>query len=396
MLLTGPLEILPAYRSLTGTGFKCAMPNTTKNSASAPPLAGDRPVGHFPDSGSKLQIGEASALCAFKSDEPGRLRALARLDVLDTAAQEPFESIVKLVRQVLDVPICAISLVDAHRQWFKAQRGLAVTETARDIAFCNHTIQSEAAFTISDATLDMRFSANPLVTGDPNIRSYLGVPLTLADGFNVGSLCAIDTEPRAFSAAEIEMLANFGGLVVGELELRQKASTDALTGAMSRAAWFDIAQGEVVRAVRYGRPLSFLIVDIDHFKAINDTFGHSQGDIVLRQVAKMAQAQLRRSDHFGRFGGEEFTCALPETSFADAHMLAERIRKAIKKMRPKGLAGQGCTVSIGVTSLAPGELVIGPAFERADRCLYQAKRAGRDRVVGAEALAKLAQTRLVA
>ena len=332
----------------------------------------------------------------FKCDEPGRLSALARLDVLDTAAQEPFESIVKLVRQVLDVPICAISLVDANRQWFKAQRGLAVSETARGISFCTHTIQSVSPFTISDATKDARFSANPLVTGEPKIRSYLGIPLALADGYIVGSLCAIDTEPRAFSADEIDMLANFGGLVVGELELRQVASTDVLTGAMSRGAWFDLAQGEVVRAVRYGRPLSFLILDIDHFKAINDKFGHSQGDQVLRQVAQIARAQLRRSDLFGRFGGEEFICALPETSFADASMLAERIRQAISELRPLGLDGQGCTVSIGATSFAPGEVVIGPAFERADRSLYQAKQAGRDRVFGEEAHTHPAAARLVA
>ena len=372
------------------------MPNAMKNSTGVMTSAARGLAGPDPDDGSQPQIGSASTLAALKCDEPGRLSALARLDVLDTAPQKPFESIVKLVRQVLDVPICAISLIDSNRQWFKAQSGLAVPETARSISFCTHTIQSIMPFTIQDATQDVRFSANPLVTDDPKIRSYLGIPLTLADGYNVGSLCAIDTKPRAFLANEIDMLANFAGLVIGELELRQIASVDALTGAMSRGAWFELAQGEVVRAVRYGRPLSFLILDIDHFKAINDKFGHSQGDIVLRQVAQMAHAQLRRSDLFGRFGGEEFICALPETSFADARRLAERIRKAIRAMRSEGLEGQSCTVSIGVACLAHGELVIGPAFERADRSLYQAKRAGRDRVVGEEVLTKPVPTRLVA
>ena len=325
-------------------------------------------------------------LGAFKCDEPGRLRALERLNVLDTAAQEPFESIVKLVRQVLHVPICAISLIDTNRQWFKAQRGLGCAETERGISFCTHTIKSTDPMVICDATKDARFASNPLVTGDPGIRSYIGIPLTTSEGYNIGGLCVIDTKPRTFSASDLANLVDFAGLVVGELELRQIASTDVLTGALSRRAWFDLAHKEVLRAWRHARALSFLILDIDHFKFINDEFGHAYGDKVIGQVAQIAQTQLRRSDLFGRFGGEEFVCALPETSFGDALQLAERIRTSIAAYTRAGAAGPDCTVSIGVSSLSRDEETIDQAFERADQALYCAKRTGRNRIHGAPAM----------
>lgn len=338
---------------------------------------------------------EDTEVTAFKDDEHGRLSAVARLDVLDTAAEAPFESIVALVRQVMRVPICAISLVDKDWQWFKAQRGLEVAETPREISFCTHTIKTAEPFIVSDASTDLRFADNPLVTGDPGIRSYAGIPLTTPEGYNIGSLCVIDTKPRNFTADEVAILANFANLVTGELELRMLATTDALTGALNRRAWFDFAEGEVLRAARHSRPLSLLVIDIDSFKAINDRFGHSKGDEVIRDVAHLTLAQLRRSDLLGRFGGEEFVCALPDTELANALVLAERIRASIAQQPMDALGNPRCTVSIGVSSVAPGELDITPAFIRSDRALYAAKRAGRDRIechpaLSATALASLA------
>ncbi len=346
------------------------------------------------DDKSLSPLDKACSLTALKHDESGRLSALARLDVLDTPPEEPFESIVALVQQVIRVPVCAISLVDKDRQWFKAKRGLAVAETAREVSFCTHTIKMTGPFIISDATKDPQFANNPLVTGGPKIRSYAGIPLTTADGYNVGSLCVIDTVTRTFSADEIAILVSFARLVVGELELRQIASADALTGALSRRAWFNLAEAEVLRAARYSRALSFFILDIDQFKAINDSFGHSAGDKVIKRVAQLAQMQLRRSDLFGRFGGEEFICALPETEAAYALKLAERIRMVISQERHDCLGGRNCTVSIGISNVAPGEMEIGPAFERADRALYQAKQAGRDRIQAAEPYTQKPSARL--
>ncbi|MDB5658257.1 MAG: diguanylate cyclase [Cypionkella sp.] len=132
------------------------------------------------------------------ADEEGRLEALRRYDVLDTPPEAPFDRLTELVRSVLGVPIAAVTLVDAERQWFKSIAGLNACETSLEISFCAHAIKKREPLVISDATLDMRFAKNPLVTGDPWIRSYLGIPLETPDGYNVGALCAIDTKPRTF------------------------------------------------------------------------------------------------------------------------------------------------------------------------------------------------------
>ena len=133
------------------------------------------------------------------NDEPARLAALDRYEVLDTPPEQPFDRITALVQTVLNVPICSVALIDAQRQWFKSCVGLTARQTARDISFCTHTIQEREPFYIPDAQLDTRFRENPLVTGDPFIRSYLGIPLSTPDGYNVGSLCAIDIIPRDFT-----------------------------------------------------------------------------------------------------------------------------------------------------------------------------------------------------
>jgi len=317
-------------------------------------------------------------LSDFNSDEAGRLLALDRLEIMDTPKEQPFERIVTLVRDILQVPICAVSLVDQDRQWFKASRGLAVSETPRNISFCSHTIQGANPFVICDAERDRRFAENPLVTGDPHIRSYAGVPLKTADGYNLGSLCAIDTKPREFSTHELSILDNFAKLVVDQLELRRIASIDALTGVMSRRAWLELSREEVLRSARYGRPLAILIVDVDHFKSINDDFGHPAGDMVLRQLAQLSAALLRNSDGFGRFGGEEFVAVLPETKAGDAMTMAERLREAVGREVFDCLGGRPCTVSIGVADLLPGETDVEPILERADQALYRAKACGRN------------------
>lgn len=319
-------------------------------------------------------------LADFKCDEAGRQLALDRLEVLDTAPEEPFENIVSLVQDVLHVPIATVALVDSNRQWFKARRGLEVGQTARDIAFCDKTIGKNRPLVIPETRSDPQFCDNPLVVGAPYIRSYLGIPLTTPDGYAVGTLCAIDTKPRDFSGSDVSILENFAKLVVGELELRQIASTDHLTGALARRAWFEAAQAEVSRAARHGRPLSFLILDIDKFKTINDRHGHPVGDQVIRSLAQTVSENLRQTDSFGRFGGEEFVLAMPETTRADACVLAERLRRAIKRSRIANPADLAWTASIGVADLLPGEHTVMPALERADQALYRAKAGGRDQV----------------
>ena len=135
---------------------------------------------------------------ASLDDEAGRIAALHRANILDTAPEESFEKITSLIRTVLGVPIAVVSLVDTDRQWFKSAQGCDSRETPRSISFCTHTIQQRAPFIIEDAWADPRFAGSPLVTGEPRVRAYAGVPLRSAEGYNLGALCAIDTAPRSF------------------------------------------------------------------------------------------------------------------------------------------------------------------------------------------------------
>lgn len=319
----------------------------------------------------------SSKLC----DEHGRLAALERYAVLDTPPEGPFDKITSLVRNVLGVPISAVSLIDRDRQWFKSIQGLDVTETPRSASFCSHTIQLVEPLLVSNTLTDPRFNSNPLVTGDPNIRSYAGVPLQTPDGYNVGALCAIDYVPRDFSNAQIDILTSFASLIVDELELRRIAERDYLTHALTRRGFVEATAKEITRFQRYGRASVLLMFDIDHFKQINDQFGHPAGDEVLKTISAACQGHLRSNDLFGRLGGEEFAILLVETDSNTAFAAAEKIRRLISKLVFEIGAGIEVTASFGVALISSGTLTPEQWISQADEALYVAKRSGRNRSV---------------
>ena len=165
-----------------------------------------------------------------------------------------------------------------------------------------------------------------------------------------------------------------------ERKLRQSATTDGLTGLANRGHFLDLAKQRIAQAGRRGESVSVVLADIDHFKQINDRFGHEAGDQVLRHAAKMFGSMCRDRDIVARWGGEEFLFLLPGTDAADARELAERIRVACETARFDWLkADIRFTLSAGVSTLAPSE-DINAAIGRADKALYQSKFAGRNLV----------------
>ena len=157
-------------------------------------------------------------------DESERLRALERLDVLDSAPEREFDALVATAALVCGVPISLISLVDSNRQWFKANVGLpGVTETPRDVAFCAHAILEDGVFEVPDAVADARFADNPLVATAPDIRFYAGSTLRMSDGAHVGTLCVIDRIPRKLSDKQREALRLLSVAAVQALESRKLA-----------------------------------------------------------------------------------------------------------------------------------------------------------------------------
>jgi diguanylate cyclase (GGDEF)-like protein len=185
---------------------------------------------------------------------------------------------------------------------------------------------------------------------------------------------------------EIDAMRNELALLLSRLttqnvELERLATTDSLTGLANRRRLFDCLEQEVYRAQRYGTALSLVMFDIDHFKRINDSWGHATGDWVLRRIARETHQLLRKTDQAGRYGGEEFVVLLPETDLSEALLLAQRLSQRISDtaITPEHDAPMPVTVSVGVAALAPdetGEELI----HRADQALYRAKQNGRNRV----------------
>ncbi|ACT51678.1 sensor domain-containing diguanylate cyclase [Methylovorus glucosotrophus] len=154
-------------------------------------------------------------------DEAERIAMLHALGLLDTDPEPVFDRITQLVALTLNVPIALISLVDTDRQWFKSRIGVEAEESPRDVAFCAHAILQTKPMVVNDALLDERFADNPMVLQFPNIRFYAGIPIRTTAGYALGTLCAIDAQPRELSKHEMEILTCLADLVSKEIRLRE-------------------------------------------------------------------------------------------------------------------------------------------------------------------------------
>ena len=164
-------------------------------------------------------------IAAKPPNEEARLAALQSFHILDTPAEKAFDDLVRLASYICQTPVAMVSFVDRDRQWFKAKLGVAVQETARDLAFCAHAILTpEDLLIVPDASLDERFSDNPFVTDAPNIRFYAGAPLVTASGMPLGTLCVVDHSPKELTPGQINALTVLRNLVVRELELHKRNS----------------------------------------------------------------------------------------------------------------------------------------------------------------------------
>jgi len=190
-------------------------------SSESPPSIG------LPTAASETSAPRVSAL----PDERARLQALQSYEIMDTGPELRFDDLTLLASQICHTPMALIALIDEHRQWFKSRIGLDRTQLPRDLAFCAPAmVETDKVFTVVDATLDERFAAHPLVTGDPYIRFYAGAPLVSAEGHALGALCVIDREPRHLTADQQTALLALSRQVMALLEERRTSA--ALRGAM--------------------------------------------------------------------------------------------------------------------------------------------------------------------
>lgn len=346
-------------------------------------------------------------------EEGARQSALDDYAILDTPAEPAFDDIVRLACMVCDAPAAAIGFVDRDRQWFKAREGITVPQTPRAGSICDVAIRSPRRTLVVRDALDAADIAVRLAdAGGEPLRFQAGAPLRSPDGHALGALCVFDRMPRKLEAAQqsgLEALARQVGhlLELRKLERRQRellqqrseatqrleheradlqrrhddlqreARHDPLTGLLNRNALERLrANPEAMRRLD-AAGYALAVIDIDHFKQVNDRHGHLLGDRALRAVAQAVSGCIRQGDLAVRFGGEEFLVVLPSTPLAGAFEVAERMREAVMRAE----LPFAVTVSIGVAAGDPRRDRPEQVFERADQALYRAKAGGRNRVV---------------
>jgi two-component system, cell cycle sensor histidine kinase and response regulator CckA len=236
--------------------------------------------------------------------EAQRLAALKALDILDTSPEPVFEAMVDVAVRTFDVPIAVVTFIDSSRQWFKARRGLDVLETARDVAFCAHVVQTCKAMIVEDASTDVRFAHNPLVTGAPLLRFYAGAPLTLRSGACVGSFAIMDHAPRAFDALSRAHLQKLADVVVDAIEQRvvtaearqnvSRTQARSMLESARQRAIFDAALDAIVLADSHGD-----IVEMN--PAAERIFGLSRRDAIGRGVTDLIVPPAMRAAHDAAF-----------------------------------------------------------------------------------------------
>ncbi|MDJ0838726.1 MAG: diguanylate cyclase [Acidobacteriota bacterium] len=249
-------------------------------------------------------------------------------------------------------------------------------------------LQQRRIVLVSDAVNNATFKVSDSISTS-RVRSVACIPLMQKE--EVLGILYLDNrnQPGCFGEDKIDFLKILAVQVTNALvnaRLYTQATTDDLTGLYSRNFMENHILEEIRRADRYSRDCSLLMVDLDHFKRINDTLGHQSGDVVLRRTARTIEDNIREVDMVGRYGGEEFMVLLPETGLDDASALAERIRLSLEKMSLQDVHQDlKVTGSIGVAAYHPGfKMKLRPFVEAADQALYHAKENGRNQVITAD------------
>lgn len=243
-------------------------------------------------------------------NEAARLNALLAYRLLDTPAEPLFDEVTALAARITHTPISLISLIDKDRQWFKSSFGLpGARETPRDVAFCAHAILQPEPFIVDDATHDARFADNPLVTEDPKIRFYAGIPLVNGQGFSLGTLCVIDRVPRHLSDSQLEDLRRLADVVMALLDAR--ADRDRLNAGQVA---LDHSE-QRLRTLTDALPASIAYIDpTQHYVFVNQAyeswFGKPRGSIIGLTIEELigAEAYARAKTPFERaLSGESVT-----------------------------------------------------------------------------------------
>jgi diguanylate cyclase (GGDEF)-like protein len=337
----------------------------------------------------------------LSSSEIKRLQMLYQYQILDTLPEEHFDELTRLIAYICEVPIAAISLIDAERQWYKSKLGFMSSEEPRNITFCNHAILQHDIFVIPDTLEDTRFANNPFVIGDAQIRFYAGAPLFTPSNIALGTLCVLDHKPRKLCEKQIHALGVIAHQVITQLELRKNIHAlktnvekrknsekklihnvchDSLTGMPNRVLFIEHLKNSFLQSKKNNDYLfAVLFLDLDRFKIVNDSLGHLVGDKLLINTANRLKSCLRDDDTLARLGGDEFVILLKNISqLDDAIEIANRIQDAVSAPFHFDDLEVFTSLSIGI-ALSDSEYQNSEDILRdADTAMYRAKEWGKE------------------
>jgi diguanylate cyclase (GGDEF)-like protein len=329
---------------------------------------------------------EAERLLAVRSIMPFGVEPTPELSALTELAQNVFSTL-----------RAAIHIIDEDWMHIAYQAGMQLSACSRDISICSRVISTQKAVIIPDLALHPDLKVMPYVQGGPRLRFYAGVPIELDTGLVVGAFCIVDTFPRDLSPNEIESLHRFAVLAaallrlqranftmsLAEQDLKTAAMTDPLTGFFNRKALDHLVTLQLNAALRDDQFFGALYLDMDGFKSINDTLGHSAGDTVLQEAAMRIRETVRAEDVVIRVGGDEFAIFIPRPVGPEKlGELADRLLVAFRE--PFDADGEHLVharLSIGGAIAPEAGRDLGTLLRTVDKALYQAKAEGRDRFV---------------
>lgn len=295
------------------------------------------------------------------TNENIRIKTLQGLDVLDTPPEERLDRITQVAANMFNVPMALVSLVDENRQWFKSCVGLDATETARDISFCGHAILQDDVFIVEDASIDARFSDNPLVQGEPHIRFYAGCPLIHENGTRVGTLCIIDKTPRSFTEYDAELLKELAVLVELELVQHQSDTIDYESGLSNKQGFLTLSSIslKICQKLNLSISVAFLYVKgLMSFKS-----DHQDYLTILSIIGEAFKLHLRGSDIIARYDETGFVALLTNANKQTTQqVLSKLVEEVNEKLSEVGITHH-CEMVTGITSGEPEQDIETLIFE---------------------------------
>ncbi|MGK7346301.1 MAG: diguanylate cyclase [Candidatus Nitrospinota bacterium M3_3B_026] len=306
-----------------------------------------------------------------------------------------FHEAEELMKNMLGVTKFAVMLLDESSSALRMWRANSSTyEAAREVTFklgegvCGHVAQTGEAELVRDVSKDERFLYYK--GAEPEIGSFYSTPLRTRSGRVIGVLNVSKEEVNAIGERDLLVYNAVATSVAQALEnsklfseTQKQAITDSLTGLYSRRYFTEIMRKEISKARRDTGVFSLIMMDVDHFKDVNDTYGHLVGDDVLKKIGGVLKKNTRQEDVMARYGGEEFVVLLPGISVADALFVAEKLRGAVKEeaaIQVEGEEPRNVTISGGVSCYPESGKTMEQIIDAADRALYSAKTEGRDRI----------------